>query len=416
MERGLNVLLELWPHLLEQLPDSTLVIASYNDFPSDKKEEIVLKELIDHYPDSITHLGKLNAERLYEEMSTSEYWLYPTSWPETSCITALEMLANGVICLYYPVAGLVDTMKNYGVPVEKGNELSTLLNLTVDQKKELRENGVNYALSCSWENRAKAWADVLLLNNILFVTAFKYINRDKWTSFCRTTNTYIDYFLMLANNIKYNLIVYIEDDVIDILKTYSLKDNIIIKRWSEVNTFFNKYIDMDKLVMESDMFKNKIPLDKREYPQHKYSEYNLINHSKINFISHTKNIYPSYEFYSWIDFGYVRNIKSVPRNIRTYNLPKKLIYHCIKTPTNRIDSDSMIKTDDIYLTGSSYIIHNSIINEIEELYNNKIKQWYSEYITHNDQTLILQLYYDNPDLFFILQNDNWFTLYNMLSL
>ena len=100
-------------------------------------------------------------------MSSAEYWLYPTSWPETSCITAMEMLANGVICIYYPVAGLVDTMKEYGIPVNNTDEImDTLISLSNDEerKKELRKNGRNYvSLLCSWEKRAEEWNKVLLL-------------------------------------------------------------------------------------------------------------------------------------------------------------------------------------------------------------------------------------------------------------
>ncbi len=162
VERGLRELLELWSQILLVLPDATLVISNYVKFSQDNNNHMECKRLIDKYPDSVTHLGQLNSEQLYYEMSTSEYWLYPTSYPETSCITALEMLMSGVICLYYPVAGLVDTIKDYGLIVKKGNEISTLINLSIEQKNLLRENGIKYTKMCSWENRAKEWNDKVL--------------------------------------------------------------------------------------------------------------------------------------------------------------------------------------------------------------------------------------------------------------
>ena len=162
-DRGLNILLELWPKILEKLPDATLTISSYGTFPS-KPEELVLKQIIDKH-DSIHFLGKLNTEQLYQEMSTAEYWLYPTHWPETSCITALEMLMSEVICLYYPVAGLTFTMDKYGIPVQKGNEIDTIVSLTGDQKTKLRQNGKSYAEACSWENRANKWLNLLSISN-----------------------------------------------------------------------------------------------------------------------------------------------------------------------------------------------------------------------------------------------------------
>ena len=75
------------------------------------------------------------------------------------------MLMSEVICLYYPLAGLVDTVGVYGIPVERGQEIETIVNLTNKRKTEIRKRGKEYALSCSWENRAKKWSNLLFLDN-----------------------------------------------------------------------------------------------------------------------------------------------------------------------------------------------------------------------------------------------------------
>lgn len=170
-DRGLNILLKLWPSILEKMPDATLVVSSYGRFPSNDNEKN-LKNIMDTYP-SITHLGKLNTEQLYREMETSEFWLYPTHWPETSCITALEMLMSEVICLYYPVAGLTDTMDKYGIQIKSNSEIETLVTLTVEQKNNLRKNGREYAEQCSWINRYNKW------HNLLSLDQFIVVNEDK---------------------------------------------------------------------------------------------------------------------------------------------------------------------------------------------------------------------------------------------
>ena len=161
-ERGLTILLELWQQILEYLPDAQLVISTYTKFPSNPEEERI-KTIIDKY-DSVKHIGQLNTEQLYSEMSTSEFWLYPSIYPETSCITALEMLMSGVICLYYPYAGLPYTMKEHGIQIEKGNEIDKLMSLTIKQKRDLVSNGRKYAESCSWEERGKLWSELLFSN------------------------------------------------------------------------------------------------------------------------------------------------------------------------------------------------------------------------------------------------------------
>jgi glycosyltransferase involved in cell wall biosynthesis len=123
-ERGLDKLLELWPQILDFYPDAELVISNYGVQP-----EQTIMNTIKKY-NSIKYLGKLNTEQLYSEMKTAEYWLYPTAWPETSCITALEMLMSEVICLYYPVAGLPFTIKDHGIQIASGNEIEKLIKLT----------------------------------------------------------------------------------------------------------------------------------------------------------------------------------------------------------------------------------------------------------------------------------------------
>lgn len=160
-ERGLQTILQLWPQILNEMPDATLSFATYGKFPSNDYE-FILKNMIDSYP-SIHFLGNLKVSDLYEEMKTAEYWLYPTSWPETSCITALEMLMSEVICLYYPVAGLINTVGTYGIQIEQGHEVDAIVNLTEKQKNLLRKNGRKYAENCSWENRYKLWCDHLSL-------------------------------------------------------------------------------------------------------------------------------------------------------------------------------------------------------------------------------------------------------------
>ena len=154
-ERGLERLLELWPKIISDLPNAELYICSYNKFPQNNLE-YKLNEIIKQF-DSVKHVGSLNRTQLYNLMRTSEYWLYPTCWHETSCITAMEMLMAEVICVYYPIGGLVNTLGDYGIVVERDNEIDSILNLTTEKKNEIRKRGKDYALTCSWENRAKVW-------------------------------------------------------------------------------------------------------------------------------------------------------------------------------------------------------------------------------------------------------------------
>jgi len=120
-----------------------------------------IASIINRHSDSVRYHGQLNSEELYEFISKAEYWLYTCTFFETSCITALEMLVHEVVCLYYPLAGLNDTIGEYGIKVNYGDEIQSIMNLSEERKVEMRINGKKYAMSCSWENRAKEWASVL---------------------------------------------------------------------------------------------------------------------------------------------------------------------------------------------------------------------------------------------------------------
>jgi len=161
-ERGLKRLLEIWPDILQHKPHAQLRISSYNPFPKkDDVEEAAMQRIIEAHPTSIQHLGRLSKKELYALMASAEYWLYPNCYNETSCITSLEMMINEVICLYYPNAGLVDTIGDYGVVIHHGNEVEKWMALTEEDKARYRQRGKEYATSCSWQNRYRQW-DALL--------------------------------------------------------------------------------------------------------------------------------------------------------------------------------------------------------------------------------------------------------------
>lgn len=170
--RGLDVMLKLWDEILEVMPDATLDISSYDAFPNPcNKRDEENQMIINRHSDSVKHHGKLNTLQLHDLISKAEYWLYTNTFCETSCITALEMLMHEVVCLYYPLAGLTDTIGEYGIQVNSGTEIESIMNLSEAKKVEMRINGKKYAMSCSWENRAKEWASVLGLNNRCVVNA-----------------------------------------------------------------------------------------------------------------------------------------------------------------------------------------------------------------------------------------------------
>jgi glycosyltransferase involved in cell wall biosynthesis len=137
VNRGLEKILAVWPTILAEIPDATLCVSTYNSFPRNIWEEELHRKMTALR--GIKMLGSLSKQELYDTLATCEFWLYPTTFLETFCITAVEMMACGVLCVYYPVGALPETIgEGCGVPVEMGKEIETILSLSTRQKEEIR--------------------------------------------------------------------------------------------------------------------------------------------------------------------------------------------------------------------------------------------------------------------------------------
>jgi len=96
-ERGLDVLLTIWPELRRRRPQLKLAIAHYENAGADAQMAeylATLRRVMEELPD-VTMLGPLNKRDLYRELAGSALALYPAAFPEVSCINALEAAACG---------------------------------------------------------------------------------------------------------------------------------------------------------------------------------------------------------------------------------------------------------------------------------------------------------------------------------
>jgi GR25 family glycosyltransferase involved in LPS biosynthesis/glycosyltransferase involved in cell wall biosynthesis len=91
---------------------------------------------------NVTYHGALPTEQLYFLLSKMENWYYPTTYNETYCITAIEMLAHEVKPIVNAVAGLSDTLKEFA------NDTSCL------------ECVKKYVETRWWSNVSKEWVSL----------------------------------------------------------------------------------------------------------------------------------------------------------------------------------------------------------------------------------------------------------------
>jgi glycosyltransferase involved in cell wall biosynthesis len=96
-ERGLEVMLELWPELKRRRPELRLAIAWYENPGADQQMAdylAALRRAASELPD-VEQLGALSKRDLYREIAGSGLVVYPAVFPEVSCISALEAAACG---------------------------------------------------------------------------------------------------------------------------------------------------------------------------------------------------------------------------------------------------------------------------------------------------------------------------------
>lgn len=110
-DRGLDVLLAIFPRIRARVPDATLEIF-YGWSAIDDDLRAALARLLDQ--PGVTYHGQVDQARLAREMLASALWVYPTDFAETSCITAMEAQAAGAVPITRPLAALAETVK-FGV-------------------------------------------------------------------------------------------------------------------------------------------------------------------------------------------------------------------------------------------------------------------------------------------------------------
>ena len=119
--RGLLQLLRMFPEIRRRVPNSTLnIFCDLNNgyvLSVAKKEIEEIIVLLSQQKDYVTNHGFQSKNELYEHMLRSEIWLYPCTFKETFCVTALEMAAAGVLAITTDLAALKETVGDRGIMI-----------------------------------------------------------------------------------------------------------------------------------------------------------------------------------------------------------------------------------------------------------------------------------------------------------
>lgn len=112
-DRGLDVLLAMWPDLKRERPELELRVMWY-DFPEADKTHLapmlaVMDAQIEQL-DGVTRLPAMPKRELMREVAAAKMLVYPSIFPEISCISAIEAMACGTPVVASSYCALKETV------------------------------------------------------------------------------------------------------------------------------------------------------------------------------------------------------------------------------------------------------------------------------------------------------------------
>lgn len=156
-DRGLYRLLSMWPEVRLEVPNATLNVFCPGYSKPDVKE----------WPEGVTYHGTVSQEELHSWQMKSEYWLHPTDYEETYCITALEMQYANVIPVTTNVAALNEVIGNRGFRLDPNETNESFIAIIKQLKrspslrKVYTDKGYQWANQQSWNLRILEWVKLL---------------------------------------------------------------------------------------------------------------------------------------------------------------------------------------------------------------------------------------------------------------
>ena len=189
-DRGLLILLKMWPKIQSKYKDATLNIFtditnnwSNNNYPTEMKEIIALLYLYKSQYPTITNHGWVDKKTLGEYWKISQIWFYPCKFVETFCLTALESAASKTIAITNDLGALQDTVGIRGIIIPGNTETdewqSTALNHLFnymdnpENKSHLIQKNYKWALEHSWKDIASKLLHIINKSTINMSNSIK---------------------------------------------------------------------------------------------------------------------------------------------------------------------------------------------------------------------------------------------------
>lgn len=176
-DRGVDILLELWPKILEKHPEATLDICYgwdlFDKVAHNNPERLAWKTKVDALMNQkgITHHGRIGKKEMGEIRKQCGILAYPTYFTEIFMIGAVEAQKDGLVPVVSNLGALSETAKtgflvegDIRLPDTKQRFLETLLKVMDDKKlwNETSKKCREFAKQFDKVSIAKKWHDVFI--------------------------------------------------------------------------------------------------------------------------------------------------------------------------------------------------------------------------------------------------------------
>lgn len=180
--RGLNILVPVVDALVKNHPNIHLdVYSSFEIYGWKKRDDEFanLFEQIEQHP-NMTHHGARPNKEVRDAVSKADIFTYPSVWKETSCLSLMEAMSAGCVCIHPNYAALPETAANWTTMYQMqdrlhdhANVFAAVLNSQLEaithQGRPNHSSMSSYANAFySWSLRAVQWNAFLryLLNSV----------------------------------------------------------------------------------------------------------------------------------------------------------------------------------------------------------------------------------------------------------
>ena len=174
-DRGLDVLLFMWPEVKKRYPEATLDIAyGWGLFDVGNRtnpERMAWKAKVEQMmaQEGITHHGRVGKDKLAKIRGKCGIWAYPTYFHEINCITALDAQRDGLVPVAMRLGALNETVgsgilvdgdiHDYEVQEQFKDKLIELMGDEEQWNKESKK-AQKFAKGYSWKNIAGKWSEL----------------------------------------------------------------------------------------------------------------------------------------------------------------------------------------------------------------------------------------------------------------